>query len=80
LSRQWGVIASALRSAGLAGLTTMELLDRTRIANATRRVREMRAAGWGIENRYERTTKDGGKVFRYRLLSEPQEGTHGLNG
>ena len=69
---QWAVL-SALRAAGLGGLTTLELVQRSgNQVNATRRARELRSLGYDIQQHYERTNKaTGSKVVRWRLVSEP---------
>ena len=67
MSRQQHAIITSLRRAGFIGLTTFDLFQQTGICDPIRRVRELQAAGWGIEKVRERRTASGANVFRYRF-------------
>lgn len=61
---------SVLRAAGDRGMTTLEILHATGLCTVP--ANECRQHGIRIECKRERTTDNGSKVYRYRLLtSEP---------
>lgn len=61
-------VVRELRRAGLAGLTGLELYQRTGCLGYRQRASEARKAGHKIECVHERMTERGKRVSRYRLV------------
>ena len=65
---------NALRVAGSKGLTTLEIhlwTDGLAINSIVAELRQnIRASGLDVECKYDGRSKDGGRVYRYRLVEE----------
>lgn len=63
-------IVEALRGAGNAGLTTIQLNDICGSTRASSDVSEARACGYPIECQYQGKSESGRRVHRYRLVEK----------
>jgi hypothetical protein len=63
-------VLGALREAGARGLTTRDLIAKTGYCAVNSIVDELREHGLKIACGYERTTGQGGRVYRYTLVLE----------
>lgn len=65
-------VLALLRARGEAGASTWEIHKQANSLSAHTDVAELRAGGHQIKCEFERTTEAGRKVFRYRLVVDPQ--------
>ncbi len=57
-----------LTEKGEAGATTREIVDALGICAVNSAVAELRANGYRVECEFERVTKAGARIYRYRMV------------